>query len=42
MIKWKSDKVELIVHGKRMSGFYILLRFRKAGPGEWLMVKGND
>ncbi len=42
LIKWRSDKVELIIHGKRMSGFYVLLSFRKAGPGEWLMIKGND
>ncbi len=42
LLKWKQDKVEIILHGRRMSGFYVLLRFRKAGPGEWLMIKGRD
>jgi DNA ligase D-like protein (predicted 3'-phosphoesterase) len=41
-IKWTPEKIELVMHGRRLEGLLALIRFRKAGPGEWLLIRGKD
>jgi|GEM_PF-116542 len=41
-IKWVPEKIELVMHGRRLEGKLALIRFRKAGAGEWLLIRGKD
>ena len=41
-IKWVPEKIELVMHGRRLEGKLALIRFRKAGTGEWLLIRGKD
>ena len=34
-----AKKIEVIIHGKRLNGGYVLLKFPKAGPKAWLFFK---
>ena len=36
---WDPDKIEITFHGRRMSGPYVLVRFKRAGKGEWLVFR---
>jgi DNA ligase D-like protein (predicted 3'-phosphoesterase) len=36
---WDEGKVEVIFHGKRLSGRYVLVRFRRPGKKDWLILK---
>ena len=36
---WGEGKVEVIFHGKRLSGRYVLVRFRRPGKKDWLIFK---
>ncbi len=38
-VKWTEDKIEFIIHGRRLSGQYEMIKFRKAGEKEWLLFK---
>jgi DNA ligase D-like protein (predicted 3'-phosphoesterase) len=38
---WEADKIEVILHGARFTGTYTLVRFRKAGEKEWLIVRSK-
>lgn len=33
------DKMEIIMHGKKLNGVYVLFKFPKAGPRAWLFFK---
>jgi len=33
------DKYEVLLHGKRLQGAYVLFKFRKAGKNTWLFFK---
>jgi bifunctional non-homologous end joining protein LigD len=41
-IEWKEKTIEVVMKGERLSGRYILIRFRKAGLNDWLIFKGKD
>ncbi len=36
---WDSDKIEIAFHGKRLTGHYVLVKFKRAGKNEWLVFK---
>ncbi len=36
---WESDKIEITFHGKRLTGLYVLVPFKRAGKDEWLVFK---
>jgi bifunctional non-homologous end joining protein LigD len=38
---WESDKVEIILHGGRLTGHYVLVSFKRAGKNEWLLFKAG-
>jgi bifunctional non-homologous end joining protein LigD len=38
---WDNDRIEVVLHGARFSGKYLLVRFRKAGEKEWLVMKAK-
>lgn len=40
--RWDDDTIEIILHGKRLIGQYVLVRFKRAGKNEWLVFKGKD
>mgnify|MGYP003681892551 CR=1 FL=1 len=43
-VEYKSssdDKIEFILKGKKMKGPYALIRFKKAGPRNWLFFRRN-
>ena len=38
---WAGDKIEVILHGRRLSGHYVLVPFKRAGKNEWLIFKAG-
>lgn len=38
---WDPDKIEITFHGRRMSGPYVLVRFKRAGKSEWLVFRAG-
>jgi bifunctional non-homologous end joining protein LigD len=38
---WGEDKIEFILKGKKLHGKYILLKFKKAGEKEWILLKSK-
>jgi DNA ligase D-like protein (predicted ligase)/DNA ligase D-like protein (predicted 3'-phosphoesterase) len=38
-LAWDERKIEIVLHGNRLSGTYILVRFRRAGEKDWLIFK---
>jgi bifunctional non-homologous end joining protein LigD len=40
-IAWKPDRIEVILHGSRLSGKYTLVRFRRVGDKEWLVLRAK-
>jgi bifunctional non-homologous end joining protein LigD len=38
-IIWSPEKIEIMLAGKRFTGTYIFIRFKKAGRQQWLVVK---
>ena len=41
-IAWKENKIEFVVKGEKMTGRYVLVKFKKAGENNWLLFKGSD
>ena len=41
-LAWGEDRIEVVLHGSRFSGRYVLVRFRKAGEKEWLVMKAKE
>ncbi|MDD1670574.1 MAG: hypothetical protein LUQ67_04585, partial [Methanomicrobiales archaeon] len=39
---WTEGKVEVIFHGTRLSGRYVLVRFRRPGKKDWLIFRAAD
>ncbi|HOW34496.1 MAG TPA: DNA polymerase ligase N-terminal domain-containing protein [Methanoregulaceae archaeon] len=39
---WEKDKIELVMKGDRLSGRYVLVRFKKAGEKDWLLFRAKD
>jgi DNA ligase D-like protein (predicted ligase)/DNA ligase D-like protein (predicted 3'-phosphoesterase) len=38
---WDDDKIEVTLHGKRLNGPYVLVKFRRAGRNEWLIFRSG-
>jgi len=41
-IAWGEDMIEFIINGRRLHGRYALMRFKKAGEKQWLVMKTRD
>jgi DNA ligase D-like protein (predicted 3'-phosphoesterase) len=41
LLTWTDDRIEFILHGEKFTGKFLLLRFRKAGEKEWIVLKGK-
>lgn len=41
-IAWGEDRIEFTLEGERLQGRYLLVRFKKAGEQEWLILKVKD
>lgn len=41
-IEWEKDKIEFIAKGEKMTGRYVLVKFKKAGEKNWLLFKAGD
>ena len=41
-LAWGGERIEVLLHGRQFSGTYVLLRFKKAGEKNWLVLKGKD
>jgi DNA ligase D-like protein (predicted 3'-phosphoesterase) len=39
---WDTDKIEIAFHGKRLTGHYVLVQFKRAGKNEWLVFKSGS
>ncbi len=38
---WDAEKIEVVLHGQRLSGIYVLVKFKRAGDKDWLLLKGG-
>jgi DNA ligase D-like protein (predicted ligase)/DNA ligase D-like protein (predicted 3'-phosphoesterase) len=39
---WQDDKIEFMLNGEKLRGNYVLVRLKKAGKNDWLLMKvGN-
>jgi bifunctional non-homologous end joining protein LigD len=36
---WEEDKIEFLLHGERLRGRYVLVRLKKGGKKNWLLLK---
>ena len=41
LLIWQDDRIEVLLHGQIFSGKYVLIRFKKAGEKEWLIVRAK-
>ena len=39
---WEDDKIEVTLNGQRLHGRYVLVRLKKAGDKDWLLLKGKE
>jgi len=39
---WENDKIEVTLNGQRLKGRYILVRLKRAGEKDWLLLKGKE
>ena len=39
---WENDKIEVTLDGQRLKGRYILVRLKRAGDKDWLLLKGKE
>ena len=39
---WNEDKIEFTLKGQRLKGKYVLTRFKRADPKNWLLIKAKD
>ena len=40
-LAWGEDKIEFLLRGERLSGRYVLVRLKKAGEKDWLLLKAG-
>jgi DNA ligase D-like protein (predicted 3'-phosphoesterase) len=38
---WGEDRIEVVIHGRVLSGKFNLIRFNKGGENAWLIVKSR-
>jgi len=36
---WDEEKIEVVLHGRRLDGPYVLVKFARAGENEWLVFR---
>lgn len=36
---WDPEKIEVRLHGGRLDGMYVLVKFKRAGPNDWLLFR---
>ncbi len=41
-VKWGDDRIEVILHGRRLRGKFVLVPFKKAGEKQWLILKAKE
>jgi len=41
LLVWDDNKIEFILNGGRLEGRYALVRFKKAGQRQWLLIKAR-
>ena len=39
---WDEDKIEFFLHGRRLAGPYVLVKFKRAGKNEWLVFRAGE
>ncbi len=39
---WEKDKIEVTLDGQRLKGRYVLVRLKRSGQKNWLLLKGKD
>lgn len=39
---WEQDKIEVILDGERLKGRYVLVRLKRGGEKDWLLLKGKE
>ncbi|HSQ93263.1 MAG TPA: DNA polymerase ligase N-terminal domain-containing protein, partial [Methanoregula sp.] len=37
--RWDDAKIEVTLHGRRLDGAYVLVRVRRAGKNNWLLLR---
>lgn len=44
LLGWTDEAIAFVLHGRRLSGAYSLVRFHRKGPRDWLLFRrgGND
>ena len=40
--EWTNDRIAFVLHGSRLTGGYYMIRFKRAGPRDWLLMKRRD
>ena len=41
-VTWTDDRIEVFLHGKVFSGTFVIIRFKRAGDKEWLLLRAKD
>jgi len=41
LLAWNTERIEFVLHGKQLLGKFLLLRFKKAGEKEWIVLKAK-
>ena len=36
---WDDEKIEVMLHGRRLDGAYVLVKFRRPGKNDWLLFR---
>ena len=36
---WDDEKIEVTLHGRRLQGSYVLVKFKRAGKNDWLLFR---
>ena len=42
LLIWRDDRIEVFLHGQVFSGKYVIIRFKKAGEKEWLVLRAKE
>lgn len=42
LVERTADRIEFILKGEKLEGLYILLQYRRAGRGNWLLFKSKS
>lgn len=41
-LEWGPGRIEILLSGSRFTGKYVLIRFKKAGEKEWLILRAKE